>query len=61
MFFRGERIELKQPTFFSSDEHPKRLNSEKCSSIKEVVKEKRGVRVKAVGFFLKDNNNQGGQ
>jgi len=46
-----ELIECKEPTHFSSDDQ-KRQNSQKFSSIKQAVREKRGVQVKAVGFFV---------
>ena len=49
-----ERIELKEPTHSSSDDL-KRL-AQKFSSIKQAVKEKRGVQVKAVGFFCNPNH-----
>ena len=49
-----ERIELKKPTHFLSDDL-KRLK-QKFSSIKQAVKEKRGVEVKAVGFFCDPNH-----
>ena len=46
-----ECLEHREPTHFSSDD-PKRLNSQKFSSIKQAVREKRGVQVKPVGFFI---------